>query len=801
MKTLCSHCHLEFDSEVMIKDGDHYFCCKGCQGIYHLLNSEGLDSFYNKLGENHLSPPKEKMIDSSIFDTDSFFERYVKKEGELCKVSLILEGIHCAACVWLNEKILHKSAGVIKADINYTNNKANITFDPTKIKLSEIIEKIRSIGYDAHAYDPKTQEELANKTKREYYTKMVVGIFCTMNIMWIAVAQYAGYFTGMHPEIKTILNITELILATPALFYSGSIFFRGGYYGLKSRYINMDLLVASGATLVYFYSIYATFWGDKTTYFESATMIVTFVLIGKFLETRGKKSAADILDTLNSQIPSEVTVMVDGSRVAKKPQEVEIGAIIELKNGEKAALDGVLISDRGQFDESSLSGESHPVTKAKEGTVYSGTINIGENVLYKTTKRFEDSILSNILNLVEESISKKPEIEIWANELSKNFSLTILGIALATFFGWYIFGEAGFERSMIISIAVIIIACPCALALATPVATLIGIGESMKSNILFKESRFLETIAKADVLVIDKTGTITEGKPKVVQHKFYTEGFESYIYSLAKSSNHPISKGIVTFLEGQFEELRELPLEQIRSFEAKGVTARYNDQMLLGGNPALLEQYGITLKKKDSLSSLYLFALDKELIAIFELSDEPKEGAKEVLGKLKDMGLEIVMLTGDREEVAQEIAKKVGIEHLCSQMHPMDKALYIDELHKNGKIVVMAGDGINDALALSKSDIAISMGKGADVSIAVSDVVVLDDSLKGLLYAFVIGKNTYKKIKQNLAISLVYNALSIPLAVMGYIIPLIAALSMSLSSLLVVGNSIRMGRNLQPPTK
>ncbi len=796
MKVPCSHCHLEFDEEVMIQEGTEenklHFCCKGCQGIYHLLNSEGLDSFYAKLGDTKLAPPKENLIDSRIFDSESFYERYVKQEGENCKVALILEGIHCAACVWLNEKILHQSKGILKADINYTNNKANIIFNPNEIKLSEIVEKIRAIGYDAHAYDPKTQEEMAAKTKREYYTKLVVGIFCTMNIMWIAIAQYAGYFTGMHSEIKSILNIAEMVLATPALFYSGSIFYRGAYYGLKNRYINMDVLVATGASLVYGYSVYATFWGDGTTYFESATMIVTFVLAGKFLETRGKKSAADILDKLNAQIPSEVTVIEGGVRTQKRPQEVAIGMTIELKNGEKAALDGVLESDAAQFDESSLSGESRPVAKSKGGQVFSGTINLGNNITYKVAKSFEQSILSNILNLVEESLSKKPQIETWANELSKGFSVAILSLSLLSFLGWYFYAEAGFEHSFIIAVAVIIIACPCALALATPVATLVGIGESMQKNILFKEARFLETIAKADTLFIDKTGTITEGKPKVVAAKMYSEGFESYIYSLARSSNHPISKGVIRYLEESFETLRELELAEIRLYESKGITAKYDGKHLIGGNPALLEQYGISLKKNlDSLNSLFLFAVDNELVAIFELSDEPKIGARKVVEELQNMGLEVVMLTGDSEPVAKKIADKVGIKEYRFSMHPMDKALMIDTMHQKGKIIVMAGDGINDALALSKADIAISMGRGADVSIAVSDVVVLDDSLNGLLNAFVIGRRTYGKIKQNLAISLLYNALTIPLAVFGYIIPLIAALSMSLSSLLVVGNSMR----------
>lgn len=314
MKHLCDHCHLEFDEKVLLKTKigkeEKYFCCKGCEGVYKLLNSEGLEDFYSKLGNNTLEPATQILENESLdsFDSAPFFERYVSVKENLCEISLILEKIHCIACVWLNEKILAKTNGIIKVNLNYTNNKATILYNPKAIKISQIIQTIRQIGYDAHAYDPRLQEAYANKEKRDYYIKMVVGIFCVMNIMWIAVAQYAGYFSGISNEMRNILNFAGFALSTPVLFFSGIIFWRGAWAALKFRTPNMDLLVISGASLAYLYSIYASFKGGET-YFESVAMIITFVLIGKFLEVRGKKSAVDNLDKLNAQMPLSVRVL------------------------------------------------------------------------------------------------------------------------------------------------------------------------------------------------------------------------------------------------------------------------------------------------------------------------------------------------------------------------------------------------------------------------------------------------------------------------------------------------------------
>jgi len=794
-KVVCDHCKLEFDEKVMIKDEEDgetkYFCCKGCQGIYHLLKSEGLDDFYEKVGNAKLEPPKELNSDLHKFDLEGFKKKYITEKNGLCEINLIIEGIHCSACVWLNEKVLHQTEGIVEASINYTNNKAKIVWDPDIIKLSEIIQKIRSIGYNGYPYDPKIQEEKANKARRDYYSRLLVAIFATMNIMWIAIAQYTGYFTGMRSDIKNVLNIAEFVLATPTLFYTGWIYFKGAYFGLKNRFINMDVLVATGATLAYIYSIYAMITGNGEVYFDSVTMIVTFVFVGKYLEVLSKKSAVDSMDSILGSIPTEVLVVLENEKTLVPVEEIKEGDIIEIKPGDKVVIDGIIISGEGNFDLSSLTGESEPIYKKEGDEVISGSVGLDSVIRYKATKEYAASMLCTIATLLDESIVKKPHIEKLADKISGYFSLAILSLSLITFLAWYFYLGSGFERSLIVAISVIVIACPCALGLATPMATLIGIGIASKKGILFKEASFLESMAKSDTLVLDKTGTVTEGKPKVIVFNKIEEFEPDILYSLVKSSKHPVSQAIAKYLKQNYEDIKEIELKDIKNIEARGISAKFNDKKVFGGNIKLIQEMGLKFDKECE-NTIFIFAIEDSVKALFELKDTPKEGAKEAIKEIKKMGLQTIMLTGDNEKVARKIADEVNIDEVYHSLFPKDKADIIEKLQKQGKIVIMAGDGINDVLALSLSNIAVSMGSGAEVSVEVSDVVLLNDDMISLKDAIKLSKRVYLSIKENLMLSAVYNAITIPLAMMGYVIPLVAALSMSLSSLLVVGNSYRI---------
>ncbi len=804
----CNHCHLSFDNSVMIKEGDLNFCCKGCQGVYHLLKEDGLDSFYDKLGNKTIAPPIEVDSDTQKFDTDSFEEMFVSKtEDGFKSIDLIIEGIHCAACIWLNEKVLYNTNGVISADINFTNNKAKVIWNDEIIKLSEIILKIRKIGYNAYAYDATIADEQAVKSKRDYFIRMMVAVFASMNIMMLSVAKYTGFFTGMDEEVRNYVHLGEFILTTPVLFYSGWIFFRGAYFGLKNRILNMDFLVSSGATLTYVYSLYILFGGSGESYFDSVCMIITFVLVGKYLEVLGKKSAVDTLDKIKSTIPLEAIVIEEGVKKSMALNSIKVGDIIEIKSGEKVCIDGIVISGEGNFDESSLTGESIPVFKQKGDSLFGGTINNDALIRYEATKIYKDSTLNSIVTLLEDSLSSKPEIEYKANKISKGFTLSILTLSFLTFLVWYFFGlDLGFdyeganhfEKSFIVAISVIVIACPCALALATPIASLIGISELAKKGLLFKEAKFVESMAKADTLVLDKTGTITKGELKVKKMRILDNNIHklNLLYTLLEASTHPISKSIKKELLKRYKNLELKDIFDVKSIQAKGLIGKYRNIEgkvfhLIGGNMDLISQSNIYYKF-DSVNSVYLFAINRRVIATFELEDEIKEDAKKLVNNALTNGLEVIMLTGDNEAVASKVAKRVGIRKFVANVDPMEKAEYIKELKKEGKIVVMAGDGINDSVALSSSDVAIAMGNSSDVTISVSDIVLLNNSLDSLNQAFKISNRTYKFIKQNLLLSVIYNVITIPLAMAGFVIPLVAALSMSLSSLLVVANSMRI---------
>jgi len=692
--------------------------------------------------------------------------------------------------VWLNEKVLSKLDGVVEANINFTNNKAKVIWDDEVVTLSKIIDTIRNIGYNAYPYERSSEEVKATKSRRDYFMRMAVAIFSTMNIMMIDIAKYAGFFSGIKPETLKLIHIAEFIFATPVLFYSGWIFFRGAYYGLKNRIINMDFLVISGATLTYIYSLFVLFGLEGHSYFDSVAMIITFVLVGKYLEVLGKKSAVDTMDTIRSKMPLEVTIIKDNSKNIIPIDSVKVGDILEVKNGERVGVDGELLSPNGIFDESSLSGESIPVEKKKKDRVYSGTINVGQVVRVKAITDYANSTISNIVNLLEDALNSKPQIENRANELSKYFSIIILSLALITFIGWFFF-TSDFERSLIVAISVIVIACPCALALATPIASLVGISFASEKGILFKEAKFIETLSKADTIIFDKTGTLTDGKLKVINSPKIDKEYLNILYTLSSSSNHPVSLAVKRYLEDNYSNLKLIELEEINQVSGMGMEAKYKSKIVLGGSPKLLKSKGVDIEVSNRYTN-YIFVVDNRIISSFDLEDTIKKGAKELIEYLKSINLNTIIATGDNIDVAKRVAKEVGIDNIKAELSPFDKANLVDSLRDKEKIVVMIGDGINDTLALSKADISIAMGSGADIALSVSDIVILNNSLKSIKYSFYISKRTFKFIKQNLAISLIYNSITVPIAIAGYVVPFVASISMSISSLLVVGNSMRI---------
>jgi len=800
----CTHCNLSFPKEVMIiEEPDinfskeslasptdiRYFCCKGCQGVYHLLQDDGLDSFYAKKGKEKLSKPLAVDEDASNFDLDSFKDIYIKKNNDgFSSIDLVIEGIHCSACIWLNEKVLNDEAGILEVNINFSNHKAKIIWDEDTIKLSSIIEKIRAIGYNAYPYKAGIKNETNVNKKRDYFSKLSVAIFASMNIMMIDVAKYTGYLTSMSEDAKFMIHVAEMIFATPVLFYSGIIFFKGAYFGLKNKIINMDFLIAFGAVLTYIYSWYVLVSGSGNSYFDSVAMIITFVLVGKYLEVIGKKSANDTIDSIKSAIPYEATRILNNEKQIVSVEEIQIGDIIEVKNGQKACVDGKLISTYASFDQSSISGESIEVSKSKGDTIYSSTINTSDVIVYEATTTYANSTFNSIIELLENSLNTKPKIQDITNELSKNFSLTILLLSILTFAGWYLYnGE--FENALIVSISVIVIACPCALALATPIASLIGISWLSKKGLILKDAKLIETFNDIDTIVLDKTGTITNATLEVVNissNKLNKEEL-NILYTLTDSSTHLVSNAIKQYLQSNYNDLEFINLENINQIAGVGINATYNNNKIYGGKGSLT----------NTAYTSFEFKINDNVVVSFDLQDSIKEDASELIEFFDKQNIEVHICSGDNENVVKNVANELNIKNYHANMKPKDKYDFILELKKQNKKVAMVGDGVNDTLALSSADISISMASGSDISINVSDVIILNNSLKSLMNSFYISKRTYKFIKQNLFISLVYNALTIPIAMAGYVVPLFAALSMSLSSLLVVSNSFRIKKDIK----
>lgn len=776
-KFTCTHCKGEFDESAAITgENGEKFCCGGCKNVYYFLNSNGLGEFYSRLGKQTHVKAQNNVVSKEA--AESFLKNYVKKSGDICEIYLIIEGIHCSACIWLNEKVLANTDGVLEASINATTNKARIRWRDEIISLEKILNIIVSIGYNPIPYDPNKAEKRLNSVRREFYAKMLTGVFCTMNIMWIAIALYGGYFSGMDTQIKDILHFAEFVLASPVLFYTGSEFFRSAVNGLKNKIIGMDLSVSAGALITYFYSVYAMLSKNGEVYFDSVAMIITFVFAGKFLEVIGKKRAVDSLDGLSLLLSSEIYAQNGSEFTLKSVNEIKIGDKIMVRSGERVQIDGKVISGAASFDLSSLNGESIPALLKKGDEITSGALCIDGSVIYVASKIYANSMLNKIISLLENASFKKPKIERLANQIAGIFSLLILLLGLGIFVFWLICG-AEVEKAIITAVSVIIIACPCALGLATPVATLSGLGAALKKNVIFKEASILETIARCDTVIFDKTGTLSKGKLKVISAKKFCEFNQDVLYSLASASSHPVSVAVREFTSANL-----LELENIQNIVGMGIKAKFEGVEIKGGSAKFV---GLPLDDETN----YYFSVDGKVVAKFTLEDELKDDARDVISALKANGYKIALLTGDTEKIAKKVAHELGISEFYARANPLEKAKIVERLNSH-KSAIFCGDGINDLAALKLASVGICMGSGAGVSVENSDVVLLKDDLKSLEFALNLGKFTFNTVKQNLAFSLIYNAITIPLAICGFIIPLFAAISMSLSSLIVVLNSAKI---------
>ncbi len=785
----CSHCQLEFKESDLFKEVIHhkelYFCCAGCARVYALLTDLNLESFYDKLNDSTLAPvtPQDSM---SALELEQALEE--NNKGELI-LNLLLEKTHCNACLWLNQKVLERLKGVKKVSVNFTTHHLQIVFDKS-LSPKEIIQKIESLGYGAKIYNVQNYTLKAQKEQRSYLLTLSVGFFATMNLMFIAIAKYASYGSasygvasygsGMDKLMQRNLDLVSLFLSLLVLVVVGRFFIKGAFYGLKNGVLGMDLSVSFGALSAFVYSLYAMLVSQET-YFEASSTILTLVFGSKFLELKARLFANEKCLALESHEIHSVIIVENGKQIEKHPKDVAIGSVVWVPSGAKIALDGVLLSN-ASVDASLISGEFKPLELGVNDPILGGYVNVGVPFSYQVSTNFQNSRLSSLLETLKKSFLEKPLIESSANKIADIFSKAVLFLAFVSFLLWQ-FGLGGnFEKALMVCISVLVISCPCAFALATPIALVIGVFKN--PLIVFKEALFLETLAKVKKIFIDKTGTLTQ-KEVLLKEKIIHEEFDGRLLkSLLKTREHLAHSAILKTLNGD-----EVSLEKIEFF-AHGLKANYQNETLLVGSLKFLKSMGVDLKVKESANIMVGFAKNKTLCALFILEERLKANAKEVIQALQNKGLELEILSGDNESSVKECAKKLGISKYHAHLTPEDKAQIVSSYQG---VCAMIGDGNNDALALKQASVSLGFEKSA-LSKSACDILLLEEDLSLLEKAFHNAQKVYQVVLQNIVLSLIYNAILIPVAMLGYINPLIASLSMSASSLLVVLNSLRLKR-------
>lgn len=700
--------------------------------------------------------------------------------------------MHCASCQTRIEKVLSRTDGVYEVNVNLATGKMRIKYDENKLDSKKIEDKVKSIGFGAELERERNTDKDKKLKEKEFASikrKFILSAILTLPLFSIMFFHMAGIRVFWDkPEI-------QFALATIVQFYVGYTFYVGAYKSIKSKAMNMDVLVVMGTSAAYFYSIYNWYIGHDHFYFESSAMIITLVLLGKMLELRAKSKTGEALMKLMDLAPKEVTVIVDGNTFKKSAKDVKLGDVLLVRPGENISGDGDIVQGKTSVDESMLTGESIPVDKNVGDKVYQGTLNLNGSIEVKVTTDMTETGLSKIIRMVEEAQNQKAPVQRLADKVASIFVPTVIGIAILTFILHRVFGS-DVEKSLISAVSVLVIACPCSLGLATPTAIMVGTGKAANEGILIRDAKALENAEKLTAVALDKTGTITKGRPDVVD-MINIRGDKSInnsiLYSMEIKSEHPIAMAIVDYFHDN-------PPKKINgsfiNIEGRGVGFKILDKNYYALSIKSIEELGIDIdaeiRENMRPEATYVGLVeDKELNMLVGLVDEIKEDSKESIRFLHDIGLKTVMITGDNEKVAQKIADSAGIDKYYAEVLPEEKVLKVKELMET-EVVGMVGDGINDAPALATADIGFAMGTGTDIAIDSGDITLVGGSLKSVGRAIDISKKTMKTIKQNLFWAFFYNVVGIPIAAIGILNPMIAGAAMAFSSVSVVTNSLRL---------
>ncbi len=728
----------------------------------------------------------------------------MKNTADMKTSTLKISGMHCASCSTILTRALQKVDGVQSALVNYSTEKATITYDPSKVQEDSFIKAVQKKGYNAEVLGAESfghEERLRKKELHQLRFKVTISAVFALPALIISM-----FFSSL-PYSSYIL----WVLSTPVQFYIGFPFYRGTWAALKNKSANMDSLIAIGTSAAYFFSVYSVlFIEEGGEYFEISAILIALVLLGKYLEAVAKGRTSQAIAKLAKMGAKTAMVIRKGKELKIPIEEVVVGDQVIVKPGEKIAVDGIIIEGSSSIDESMVTGESMPVDKKKNDKVIGSTINKQGTFTFKATKVGAETVLSRIVKLIEEAQGRKAPIQRFADNVSAYFVPIVILIAIATFVVWYVLLNATLSFSMLTAVAVVVIACPCALGLATPTSIMVGTGKGAMHGILIKGGDVLEAAHKLRYIVFDKTGTLTKGKPAVTELIPAKNNTEKKVLEIAgsieKNSEHPLAEAIVQKAKEQKVSFKKV--SNFLSVTGKGVRAKINSKRYYLGNIKLMKDNRISVTSYQSQiesleeegKTVMVLADSKKVLGLIAVADELKEDSADAVAILKQMGITTYMITGDNKRTARAIAKKVGIENYFAEVLPEDKLTHVKTLQKKGK-VAMVGDGINDAPALAQADIGIAMGSGTDVAMETGNIVLMKNSLLDVPRAITLSKMTMSKIRQNMFWALFYNVLGIPVAAgvlypfTGWLLsPMIAGGAMALSSVSVVTNALLLRR-------
>lgn len=726
------------------------------------------------------------------------------------KIDLEIKGMHCASCAVLINKSLSKADGVKEANVNYATAKAQIVYDESKLKDVDLIKIVKSKGYDASISEGKIDINKKEKEQEEelkkYKFNLIFGLI--FSVPAFIIGMVFMLFNMMIPYSDFIL----FILATPVQFIVGADIYRSFWAALKARTANMDTLIAIGTTAAYTYSVYAIFFKPELgQYFETSAILITFVVLGRYLEAKAKGKTGEAVKSLMQLSPKTATVIRNGKEEKISVDQVVLGDMIIVKPGEKIPVDGIIISGDSTIDESMITGESIPVEKSKGDAVIGGTMNKHGSFRFKATKVGENTTLSNIIKLINDAQGRKAPIQRFADIVSAYFVPIVLIISILTFITWFFIFEKNLEFAILTSVAVLVIACPCALGLATPTSIIVGIGRGAKEGILIKGADSLEIAHKTKYVIFDKTGTITNGKPEVTDiipiADISPEQLLKIVASIESASEHPLAEAIIN--KAKKEKIKLSSIKSFKAIPGYGITAHYSGKRYYFGNQKLMLKNKINIENsiKKEIESLeeqgktVMILADTKIIGLIAVADTIKNNVYDAVKNLNKIGVEVYMITGDNLRTAKAIAKQAGIkpENVFAEVLPEKKAQYVAALQKKAKnnAVMMVGDGINDAPALAQADIGIAMGSATDVAMETGNIVLMKNDLNDVYKSIKLSRITMNKIRQNMFWALFYNVLGIPIAAgllypfTGWLLnPIIAGGAMALSSVSVVSNSL-----------